>query len=81
MTRVLILVQQHHLVPGALPGPHLGVPTRDHRGQRHLIPVIEDFPCPLSLIIRYHERQKLLPHSLISDYFHNGLWYSSRQSC
>ena len=61
---VLELIQQHHLVPGALDRAHLAVPGRDPRGQRHLVAVVDDLPGPLGCGITGHQRQQLLPGAL-----------------
>ncbi len=61
---VLELVQQHHLVPGALHRAHFGVPGGDPRGQRHLVAVVHYLARRLRRDVPGHHGQQLLPGAL-----------------
>ena len=69
---VLVLVEQHDLVAGALGRADLGVPAGDPGRQRHLVPVVEHLAGGLGRRVAADQRQKLLPGALGGDYLPNG---------
>ena len=70
---VLVLVEQDHLVAGALGRADLGVPAGDPGRERHLVPVVEHLARRLGRRVPADQRQKLLPGALGGDYLPNGL--------
>jgi len=76
---VLVLVEQDHLVAGALGRPDLRVPARDPGRQRHLIGVVEHLARRLGGRVPADQRQKLLPGPLSSNYLPNDLGDPPRQ--
>ena len=77
---VLVLVEQDHLVAGALGRADLGVPAGDPGRQRHLIPVVQHLARGLGRRVPADQRQKLLPGALGGDYLPNGRTDTPRQS-
>ena len=76
---VLVLVEQDHLVAGALGRPDLRVPGSDPGGERHLVGVVEHLARRLGCRVPADQRQKLLPGPLGSNYLPNGLGDPPRQ--
>ena len=66
------IIQQDHLVAGALGRPDLRVPAGDPGRERHLVRVVEHLARRLGRRIPVDQRQKLLPGPLGSDYLPNG---------
>ena len=60
MAGVLVLVQQHHLVPAALGRAHLGMRGRDPGRERHLVTIVDDLARGLGPRVTGHHRQQLL---------------------
>ena len=64
MAGVLVLIEEHDLIAGALGGADLRVALRDPRGQRHLVAVVEYLARRLGRDVLGHQRQQLLPGAL-----------------
>ncbi len=76
---VLVLIEQDHLVAGALARADLRVPGGDPRRQGHLVGVVEYLAGRLGRRVPLHHRQQLLPRPLRVDDLPNGPWYAARQ--
>ena len=76
---VLVLIEQDHLVAGALGRPDLRVPAGDPGRQRHLIGVVEHLARRLGGRVPADQRQQLLPGPLGSNYLPNDLGDPPRQ--
>ena len=68
MAGVLVLIQQHHLVPAALGGAHLAMARRDPRRELNLVAMVEHLARLLGLDITGDKRKQLLTSSLCLDY-------------
>ena len=76
---VLVLVEQDHLVAGALGRPDLRVPAGDPGRQRHLVAVVQHLARGLGRRVPADQRQKLLPGALGGNYLPNGRTDTPRQ--
>ena len=76
---VLVLIEQDHLVAGALGRPDLRVPAGDPGREGHLIGVVEHLARRLGGRVPADQRQKLLSGPLGSNYLPNGCRYPPRQ--
>ena len=76
---VLILIEQYHLIAGALAEAHNRMAGGDPRCQRHLVSVVNDFARRLGRCISSNERQQLLAGPLVLKHIGDGLGHATGQ--